>query len=108
MKYFYEKYIFIEEFLTDLHSLDLSNEERQHLSLLVDSSLHHGILNEILSNLKDEDKKLFINLLKEDPASEKLMEFLKDKVGGIEEKIKKVSGELIKEMHEDVKKAKLR
>ncbi len=108
MKYFYTKYLILEEFLEEFHKLDLSDKERNNLASLVDSSLHHAILDEILSNLKNEDKKLFINLLKQDPSSEKLMEFLKGKVEGIEEKIKKVSSELIKEMHEDVKKAKLR
>lgn len=108
MKYFYTKYLFLEEFLAEFHTLDLSKEEKSHLSYLVDSSLHHVILDEILSNLKVEDKNIFLNLLKENPSSEKLMEFLNSKVEGIEEKIKKVSGELIKEMHEDVKKAKLK
>ena len=106
MKYFYTKYLILEEFLEDFHKMDLSEKERQHLSALVDSSLHHAILNEILSNLSEKDREIFLNLLKEDSSSEKLMEFLKDKVEGIEEKINKVSGELIKEMHEDIKKAK--
>ena len=106
MKYFYTKYLILEEFLEDFHKMDLSESERQYLSALVDSSLHHAILNEILSNLSEKNREIFLNLLKEDSSSEKLMEFLKDKVEGIEEKIKKVSGELIKEMHEDIKKAK--
>lgn len=108
MKFFYTKYIEIENLITELHGLDLSDKEREHLALLVDSSLHHVILDEILSSLKEEDKKLFLNLFKEDPSSEKLIEFLKEKVEGIEEKIKKASEDLIKEMHKDVKKAKLK
>ena len=107
MKYFYTKYIVIENLITELHSLGLSDEERGHLASLVDFSLHHAILDEILSNLKEEDKKLFIKMTSEDPENDKVMDFLKEKVEGIEEKIKKVSKDLIKEMHEDVKKAKL-
>ena len=106
MSYFYTKYIVIENLITELHDLDLSSEERLHLSSLVDSSLHNAVLDEILSNLKKEDQKLFLKMLSEDSSSEKMIEFLKDKVEGIEEKIKKVSEDLIKEMHEDVKKAK--
>lgn len=108
MKYFYTKYLFLEEFLSEFHTLDLSKEEKSHLSYLVDSSLHHVILDEILSNLKVEDKNIFLNLLKENPENEELIEFLKNKIEGIEEKIKKVSEELIKEMHNDIKKAKLK
>ncbi len=74
MKYFYTKYLLLEEFLEDFHKIDLSDMERQHLSDLVDSSLHNTILNEILSNLKVEDKNIFLNLLKENPENEELME----------------------------------
>lgn len=106
MSYFYTKYIFIENLITELHSLDLSDEQKVHLANLVDSSLHQVILDEILSNLNAQDKKLFLKLLSEDPQNEKLMEFLKEKVEGIEERIKKVSDDLIKELHQDIKKAK--
>ena len=106
MKYFYQKYIIIEDLITQLHSLDLSNEERHHLASLVDSSLHHAILDEILSNLSEEDKKLFLHELNKDPENKKIMEFLNEKIDNIEEKIKKVADELIKEMHKDVKEAR--
>lgn len=108
MKFFYAKYIEIENLITELHSLDLNDEQKIHLANLIDSSLNHVILDKILSNLKVEDKNIFLNLLKENPENEELIEFLKNKIEGIEEKIKKVSEELIKEMHEDVKKAKLK
>lgn len=106
MNYFYTKYIVIENLIEEFHQMDLSKEEQHHLALLVDSSLHHAILDEILSNLSEQDKKLFLKSLKEDPENEKLMDFLKDKVEGVEEKIKKVADDLVKEMHEDIKKAK--
>ncbi|MBI3109770.1 hypothetical protein HYZ06_01890 [Candidatus Daviesbacteria bacterium] len=103
MKYFYSQYIVIESLIAELHNMDLSEDERLHLASLVDSSLHHAILDEILSCLEEHDKRLFLKLLHEDPENEKLMEFLKDKVEGLEEKIKKVADDLIKEMHEDIK-----
>lgn len=106
MKYFYSQYIVMESLIEELHKMDLSDEERYHLASLIDSSLHHVILNEILSNLSKEDKKLFLKLWSEDQGNEKLMEFLQNKVKGIEEKITKVSQDLIDKMHEDIKKAK--
>ncbi|MBI2018061.1 hypothetical protein HYS92_03340 [Candidatus Daviesbacteria bacterium] len=106
MKYFYQKYIVIESLVGKLHEMNLSDEERLHLATLIDSTLHHAILDEILSNLATEDKRLFLKRLEDDPSSEKMMEFLKEKIEGIEEKIKKVSDDLIQEMHEDIKKAK--
>ena len=106
MAYFYTKYIVIEELIEELHSLDLSDEERHHLASLVDSSLHHAILDEILSNLNDADKKIFLTKMNENPKDEKLMDFLNEKVENIEGKIKKVAEDLVVEMHKDIKEAK--
>lgn len=106
MKYFYSKYIVIEFLIGELHSMDLSDEERHHLASLIDSSLHHAILDEILSNLSEENKREFLHQLNQDPENEKIMDFLKDKVENIEEKISSISEQLVKEMHKDVKEAK--
>lgn len=106
MKFFYQKYIVIENLIEELHGLDLSEEERHHLSGLIDGSLHHVILDEILSNLSPSDKKVFLSKMKQDPESEELLEFLNQKIDNIEDKISKVSSDLIKELHEDVREAK--
>lgn len=106
MTIFYQKLIVLEPILEELHGMDLSDEERGHLASLVDSSLHHAILDEILSNLNEKDKKMFLRRLHENPEDEELLVFLNERIEGIEEKIKKVSEQLVKEMHEDVKEAK--
>lgn len=106
MTIFYQKLIIIEPILEELHNMDLSDEERGYLASLVDSSLHHAILDEILSNLNEADKKMFLKRLHENPEDEELLRFLNEKIEGVEEKIKKVSEALVKEMHEDVKEAK--
>lgn len=106
MTQFYTKFISIEEVIEELHTLDLSTEERMHLAGLIDSSLHHAILNEVLSHLKGEDKKLFLKLLAEQESHEKITEFLEIKVDNIQDKIKKVADELVAEMHKDIKEAK--
>lgn len=106
MKVFYTRFISIQSLHEELDSLDLSDEQRLHLANLIDSSLHHAILDEILSNLDDHNKKLFLSMLNEDPESEKLLEFLNEKIDGIEDKIKKTSDDLVTEMHKDIKGAK--
>jgi uncharacterized protein YPO0396 len=106
MKFFYQKYIVVENLITELHSLDLSDGEKHHLASLADSSLHHAILDEILSNLNENDKKQFLHELNKNPENEKLMEFLKERVDNIEDKIKTVSDQIVKEMHKDIKEAK--
>lgn len=106
MAHFYTKFISIESLIAELHEMDLSEEERVHLAALIDSSIHHVILDEVLSNLKDEDKKLFLKLLAEEQEHDKIVNFLNERVDNIEGKIKKVADDLVKEMHEDIKEAK--
>lgn len=106
MKVWYQKIITIEPILQELNDMNLSDEERAHLSQLLDSSLHHAILDEILSNLKEEDKKLFLKMLHEDPENEKLVKFLNEKIDHIDDRVKKVADDLVAEMHQEVKEAK--
>lgn len=106
MNYFYTKFVSIESISEELHSLDLSDDERIHLASLIDSSIHHAILDEILSALKEEDKKLFLKLFAKEEEQTKIMEFLDSKVEGIQGKIKKVADDLVTEMHKDIKDAK--
>ena len=100
---FYTKLITIEPLLEEMNSLELSQEEREHLSELIDSSLHHAILDQILSNLSDEDKRVFLKRFSDDPEDTGLLEFLNQKVENIEDKIKKTSDELVNKMHKDIK-----
>lgn len=106
MAHFYTKFISVESIVQELHGLNLSEEERIHLAALIDSSIHHAILDEVLSNLKPEDKKLFLKLLVEEEEHEKIMNFLNERVDHIEDRIKKVADDLTKQMHKDIKGAK--
>lgn len=106
MAYFYTRIITVESLVKELHNLDLSDGERHHLAALADSSLHHAILDEILSQLTLSDKKAFLHRLKENPEDESIMEFLSEKIDGVEEKIKKAADDLVLEMHKDIKEAK--
>lgn len=106
MKFFYHKIIIIESIAQELHSMDLSDQERSHLANLVDSSLHAAILHEVLSNLNEQDKRIFVKLLTQDPEGERIWEFLNKKVDKIEDKIKKTADDLIVDLHKDIKDAK--
>lgn len=107
MKYFFSEYLSLESLLEQLRDMDFSEEERHHLASLIDSSLHHAILDEVLSNLSEGDKKLFLKMLEEDQEGDKLKEFLESKIDNIEDKIKKVSDDLVEEMHKDIGEASL-
>ena len=104
MSYFYSHLVGIESINFKLDEMDLSDEEKLHLAQLVDSSLHHRVLDAILSQLSDSDKRAFINYLKEDDH-DKIWKFLNEKIDEVENKIKKAAEDLTGELHEDIRKA---
>lgn len=106
MKQFYSHLIEMQSLIVELDKLDLSEDQRHHLAHLVDSSLHHTVLDAILSELSEADKRVFLQHLNED-EHEKIWKFLNEKVDNIEEKIKKAADDLKKELHDDLKKARI-
>lgn len=105
MKQFYTHLIEIESIIVELDKLDLSKEQKIHLTGLIDSSLHHTILDAVLSELSLEDKRVFLNHFQENDHS-KIWHFLNEKVSNIEDKIKKAADDLKSELHKDLKEAK--
>lgn len=105
--FFYSHLIEIESIIIELDKLDLSSEQKAHLTGLIDSSLHHTVVDAVLSQLDPQDKKAFLQSLKEDD-NDKIWKFLNEKVGSIEEKIKKAADDLKSELHEDLKEARQR
>ena len=102
---FYDHLVEAESLIVELDSLDLTSEQKIHLTSLIDSSLHSTILDAILSELSNQDKVAFIKHLEEDDQ-EKIWKFLNSKVENIENKIKKTSEDLKYHLHEDLKKSK--
>lgn len=105
MRYFYSHLIEIESVASELDKIDLSDEERVHLAHLVDSSLHHTILDAILSELSEEDKRIFLQHIHENNHN-KIWQFLINKMDDVEGKIKKAADNLKDQLHRDLKEAK--
>lgn len=104
-KHFYSHIVETESIVIKLNQMDLAEEEKAHLLALIDSNLYHTILDAILSELSDEDKKNFLrHLASEDHG--KVWELLNEKVKDIENKIKKASDDLKKQLLKDIKEAK--
>lgn len=104
-KHFYTHIIDTSTLSLELGEMDLTSEERKHLISLVDSNIHQTILDLVLSELSEEDKKIFLMHV---AASDhdKIWKFLKEKTENIEEKIKKAADDLKNELHKDIKEAK--
>ncbi|OGH18251.1 MAG: hypothetical protein A3F31_02950 [Candidatus Levybacteria bacterium RIFCSPHIGHO2_12_FULL_38_12] len=104
-KHFYSHIIELESLFVHIEDLEISDGEKNHLRLLADSTIHHTIIDAILSELNTEDKKNFLHILSCEDHND-IWRFLNTKVDSIEEKIKKVAQDLKKELHEDIKTAK--
>lgn len=105
MKYFYSHLIETDSLVVALSELDITEEEKTHLLGIIESSLHHAILDAILSELSEKDKELFLKQLSKDD-NEKIWDFLSSKIDGIEEKIKKTAENLKEELHKDIAETK--
>ena len=105
MKKFYSHLIEIESLIIELDKLNLTGTERKHLANLVDANLHHTIMDAILSQLSEEDKKTFMQILHQ-KVNEKIWDFLNSKVDNIEDKIKKAAKDLKTQLHKDLREAK--
>lgn len=105
-KHFYSHLVDIESLKIELEEMDLSKKEKSHLIEIIESSVHHVIIDAVLSQLQSEkDKKMFLQHLISDKHN-KIWELLNTRVENIEEKIKKAAGDLKTKLHKDIKETK--
>lgn len=105
MKYFYSHLINTESLIVELERMGFSEKEKTHLISLIDSNIHHAVLDLILSELSEEDKKVFLEHVANE-KHDKIWEFLNNKVDNIQEKILKAAEELKGELHKDIQETK--
>ena len=104
-KQFYHRIVETDSLTLALKNLDLDPEEQKHLEMLIESTIHHEIIDAILSELSDEDKSVFLHHLASD-NHEKVWDHLMNKVDKIEDKIKTAAEELKRELHTDIESTK--
>jgi hypothetical protein len=101
-KYFYTHIVDTSTLSLELGNMDLTPKERLHLISLIESNIHHEVLDLILSELGSADKKAFLSHLASEDHS-KIWKFLNNKIDNIEDKIKKTADVLKSELHKDIK-----
>jgi hypothetical protein len=104
-KHFYSHIIETATLSVELGGMDLSKEERIHLIRLVESNIHHTVLDLILSELSEENKKIFLSHLASEDH-DKVWDHLRKNIDNIEEKIKKAAESVKQELHRDIKEVK--
>lgn len=103
-KHFYHHIVVIDSIHVGLDSLELEPHEKEELLMLADNNIHHAVLDAMLSELEEGDKKVFLALVLNDNHNE-IWKLLSFKVKNAEEKIKEVATDLIMKFHEDIKEA---
>jgi len=104
-KHFYSHLIEIHEIYLSISEIDLEDSERSHLLSLAEANIHATVINTVLPQLSEEDKKIFLkNLVAND--HEKTWKHLSDRIKNIESKLSKSLQELKKELLKDIEEAK--
>lgn len=103
-KHFYSHLIEIDTVYTSLDTLDLTQQEKHELVTIVETSVHHIVLDTVLSELSETDKKKFLAHVATENHTD-VWELLKEKVHQVEDKIKQAVEELKANLHEDIKEA---
>jgi hypothetical protein len=89
----------------ELDSMEMSEKEKKEIKKLIDASMYHTILDAILSELSEEDKKVFLtHLMEEDNV--KIWKLLNHKIDNIEDKIKQAADDIKKELKSDIASSK--
>lgn len=100
-KQFYSHIVTVDALVIELNSLELTTEERERLLAIAETHLHHTILDAVLEELGQDDKKLFLHSVARDDHHN-AWEVLYRNIENVEEKIKKVAEDLKEELKKDI------
>lgn len=102
-KIFYDHLVGLEEISAELKGYHLQQEEYEELIRIADETLHHHVLNIILTRLPKEKHQLFLESFHTTPHEEKLLDFLKQEAtpeieAEIAGEAKKIKSEILSEI----------
>jgi hypothetical protein len=103
-KHFYHEIVEIDSIHFALNGLELTREEKAELVQLVEESIHHAVMDSLLSELSEKDKKVFLALIIAQDHTE-IWQLLDDNIENPREKVKTIAFELRKKMHDDIEEA---
>lgn len=101
-KRFYSHLVQVDEIHMELNNHSLTEEQMEEVKNIIDESIYHTVLEAILSELSEEDKKVFLTHLMEDDHG-KIWGFVNGKIENIEDKIVKAADDIKNKIHSDVK-----
>jgi len=100
-KFFYSHLIETTDISIKLTELNLSEDEKIHLTSLLEANIHSSVVHNVLSELSEDDKKEFLkNLVSNNHQA--TIDHLKIKIDRLEDKIKSSVEDLKKELLDDI------
>lgn len=103
--HFYRQIVNIDVIDEQINLLDLDEGEKRELKDLARLNLHHAIIDAILNELGDEQKKQFLINLSEGNHT-KTLQHLEKNIKNVESIIKIASAQLSAELHADIREVK--
>lgn len=103
-QHFYHSIVSMDSLQVRLDLTEWSDDEKAALMDLAERTVHHSILDLVLSQLSDDDKRLFLEHHAHE-RHEAIWALLQNRIGSIEDKIKKTADDVTKKLHSDLKKA---
>ncbi|PIU03937.1 hypothetical protein COT44_00210 [Candidatus Shapirobacteria bacterium CG08_land_8_20_14_0_20_39_18] len=99
---FYDHLIEFEEIEVALSVHNLDPKTKKEVSQMIEETIHYRMMNVILTNLPKEHHQDFLERFYQAPHDEGLFDYLKEKVGNIEDllsqEIEKVKKELLADL----------
>lgn len=102
-KIFYDHLVLREEVTIELDKYAVRAEEKEELIQLVDETLHHQILNTILTHLPKEKHREFLEKFHQAPHDKSLLEYIKNFEEEIIKTAEKIKSELLLEIKRTTK-----
>ncbi len=101
-KHFYTHLIEIDTIYTELESLPIHKHEKKELVEIVHSTIHHVVIDTVMTDLSEEDKKTFLSHVHVEDH-ESVWKLLKKRSQESEKKIIKAVQTLQNELLQDIK-----
>lgn len=103
-KHFYSHIIEIDSLYIALDDIELDPEEKTELHGILETTIHHVVIDTVLSELSEEHKKTALSHIAEQKHDD-LWTLLKDQIHNVEEKIKSAVHAMKNQMHKDIEEA---
>ncbi|MFC1656775.1 hypothetical protein ACFL14_02355 [Patescibacteria group bacterium] len=103
-KTFFSHLLDTDQLITMVERLLEIEEEKLEILDMIDSTLHHRVVDKILHELDQGHHETFMSEYSRDPGNEELLFFLQKHIPNIEEKIQSESKDAQASLFEDIKK----